>query len=1095
MAIEESLNLDLSGALAAIRGDLKREVEAIPEQLRASFSDALTGMATDVGAFAALAREEIDRVLGTAQVDIPVEVDTSQVDGAVEAIDAAGQPIEAPVEADTADLERAQEEIAALDAETVEISVSADTSGLQDAQDQVDALAGSIGAAGTAAKGSGAEIGLAGFGAKELSGTFTELGGSAAAVGLATGGIAAGIGLFVEKAIGAQAATHSFELRAGDLADTLNRVDVADLNASLGDLALKVGASGNAMRLALAQFTQLSEGSGKTRKEVGDLGQSLSALSAYLSVTNPKLGSADEIIQRLPTALARGGRFLANYGLVLTTTEIQQKALADNTGKTAAQLTIFDKAAAGLALSMEKYGDRLKTGIDEGSQLAEIRLRSLQAEFNKTAAAAGKPLVEPVISSLEKLQPILIDVARIVGEVGGAFVSVLTPVLSVTAKIVGPLADTLDKIPKPLLEIGAGAFVAAKGIALLEAAATLASGKVTAMVGAITATTGPLLALDVAQANAVVATQARVAAEAELQIAMGTAVAFATADAAAEEALAVARVAATVATEAEAVALQEVAVAAVEAETALGPLVVVAAAVGTVFVALTHHSDQLGIKIGDFAKATNEQLTRVFDKFAEIGEGKQFFVELAAQSTETAARLRDALQEQGRDVTEFTKILDDAAEHDREAAKDKALSSEEVKKYTDALEKGDLAAKSDAANALFSSVAYEGLAPKIQETVKAIVDKEAADANATEAASTNAAALQAQADAAQNAAQGFSDALSALNSLLGVTVDSQKQELDFAVALDKADAKIKDTIKTKGASAAAYKLETAAGRENISALIDQVKAQADLVGKNIENNETAAVAVGRYQSQVDALGKLAGQAGLTKDQYQGLLQQYGLTPTQLLTDIKLVGLPEAKIEADRFKSDLEKLPVAIRAKLTLDDIAFYEALERVRQKLSEASVQGDQAFAAQFAADNIPVQKAYGGIVSNPKAAAFGGSTAGLYDQSSGVMFNEPSAAGEAFIPLNPDRRDRATAVLGDVADRFGFALVPQQREQLSIPSTSAAGAQGGGGGGVAVLERIASLLDGLPARLPAGITANVDLTVQETDVLAKLGARLRGHT
>lgn len=1094
MAIEESLNLDISGALAAIRGDLKREVESIPDTLRSAFDAVLTAMAGDVGAFASLAKEEIDRVLGTP-IDVPVEVDTSAVDAAAETIDAAGQPIEAPVEVDTSDVDRADREIQALDGETIDVAVDVDTASIDQAQEQIDGLSGSIEGAGGAARGAGHEIGLEALGVKELAGSFTELGGSAVAAGVATGGILAGIGLFAEKAIGAQAAIHSFELRTGDLAETLNRVDVADLNISLADLAVKVGASGNAMRLALAQFTQLSEGSGKTRKEVGDLGQSLSALGAYLSVTNPRLGSADEIIQRLPTALARGGRFLANYGLVLTTTEIQQRALADNTGKTAAELTIFDKAAAGLALSMEKYGSRLKEGIAEGSQLAEIRLKSLQAQFNLTAVAAGKPLVEPVISALEELQPILIDVAKIVGQVGGAFVGVLGPALHGVALVATPLADTLGKIPKPLLEAGAAAYIAAKGIAVLEAAATLVSGALTGALAALTATEGPLATHAAAQATAATATAANVVAQEALQVAQGEAVAFATADAGAEAALAVAHEAAAATAATETVALEALAVAEGEATTALGPIAIVATAVAATLGVLTHRSDDLGIKLKDFAKFTSGELVRAFDKFQAIGEGTRFFKELAAQSTETATELRDGLAQQGRDVTEFTKILDEAAAHEAEAAKGKALSSKEIKEYTAALEDGDLAAKSDAANALFSSLAYEGLAPKVQETVKAIVDKEAADKKAEVVAAANAAAIQAEADAAKNAATGFSDALSALNNLLGVTVSSQKQGLDFAIVLDKLAAKQTEAAAKGGAAAAGYKLETAAGRENIAALVDQVKAQADLVGKNVEAGESAKTATDRYRTQVDALGKVAGQAGLTTTQYEGLLKQYGLTPDQLLTDVKLVGLDEAKVTADRFKSELEKLPVNIRAKLTLDEIAFFEAIDRVKAKLAEVGPSsGNQSFAAEFAAANIPVLKEYGGVVRNPRAAARGGSTAGLYEQSSGVLFNEPSAMGEAFIPLNPDRRDRATAVLGDVATKFGYSLVPTSasRAPLSIPSTSAAGSVQGGG--VAVLERIASLLDKLPDRLPAGVTANVDLSVEESDVLGRLAQRLRGH-
>ncbi|WP_282795785.1 hypothetical protein [Streptomyces sp. CC224B] len=57
-------------------------------------------------------------------------------------------------------------------------------------------------------------------------------------------------------------------------------------------------------------------------------------------------------------------------------------------------------------------------------------------------------------------------------------------------------------------------------------------------------------------------------------------------------------------------------------------------------------------------------------------------------------------------------------------------------------------------------------------------------------------------------------------------------------------------------------------------------------------------------------------------------------------------------------------------------------------------------------------------------AYADGGIREGIYATRGGlVRFAEPSTGGEAYIPLAPQRRQRATAVLGDVAGRFGYTL------------------------------------------------------------------------
>lgn len=59
---------------------------------------------------------------------------------------------------------------------------------------------------------------------------------------------------------------------------------------------------------------------------------------------------------------------------------------------------------------------------------------------------------------------------------------------------------------------------------------------------------------------------------------------------------------------------------------------------------------------------------------------------------------------------------------------------------------------------------------------------------------------------------------------------------------------------------------------------------------------------------------------------------------------------------------------------------------------------------------------------------ADGGIREGIYSTSGGmVTFAEPSTGGEAFVPLGLNKRRRATSVLGEVADRFGYSLTGVQ--------------------------------------------------------------------
>lgn len=47
----------------------------------------------------------------------------------------------------------------------------------------------------------------------------------------------------------------------------------------------------------------------------------------------------------------------------------------------------------------------------------------------------------------------------------------------------------------------------------------------------------------------------------------------------------------------------------------------------------------------------------------------------------------------------------------------------------------------------------------------------------------------------------------------------------------------------------------------------------------------------------------------------------------------------------------------------------------------------------------------------------------GIYSRSQGVIFNEPTAGGEAYIPLGHNKRGRAIPVLRSVAEMFGMSL------------------------------------------------------------------------
>lgn len=93
------------------------------------------------------------------------------------------------------------------------------------------------------------------------------------------------------------------------------------------------------------------------------------------------------------------------------------------------------------------------------------------------------------------------------------------------------------------------------------------------------------------------------------------------------------------------------------------------------------------------------------------------------------------------------------------------------------------------------------------------------------------------------------------------------------------------------------------------------------------------------------------------------------------------------------------------------------------------------------------------------------------------VQWAEPETGGEAFIPLAPSKRDRSTAILGQVADAFGFQLVRSFADGGFLP----------GGRLVDIAFLLRQL--GIPFNPSAGVNYGATLQAQNKANLAIPGA------
>lgn len=323
---------------------------------------------------------------GTAYVDVEAKLDSfgSEIDAAVSALDTQTIDVEA-----VASTDQAQAEIDSIEGGTTEIAVEADTAA---AQEQVDQLTDSTSKLGEAAQ--GALGGMGGLGGA-AGGATSAMGATA----IAGAGAAAGLFSFAQAAVDAESASQRFQLITGDLGDELQTIDVGGLSGDIGDLALQLGSSDEAMLNATATFVSFAESTGATGDEIATVSDDINALALRAVALNPALGDAGAVAERMTTAFGRGGRALVPFGIGLTSAEINARALADTGKASADELTMFEKAAAGAAIATERLGDSMGSDFAAGAQNARTEWNRMTESLGEAQEQLGSTML-PAIENI-----------------------------------------------------------------------------------------------------------------------------------------------------------------------------------------------------------------------------------------------------------------------------------------------------------------------------------------------------------------------------------------------------------------------------------------------------------------------------------------------------------------------------------------------------------------------------------------------------------------------------------------------------------------------------------------------------------------------
>lgn len=795
---------------------------------------------------------------------LPIDADTSTIPLAIdEAVAAADSTV--PVAADTGALtSEIDSAIAGTDAT---ITVDADTAPAQDAIDQLGAKAASssseVGGLEGVTAAFGATAGVAQGEAAGLTEAISGLSGEAAVGVGALAALTGATGEFFSAGLDAASASFRIQQALGGLADQADRINVGNLNTTVEELGTKLGSTGAAINNVQANLVNLGVAAGATQEQALGTANTFVALAARSVALNPALGNVEDVTQRLSTALARGGRFAQNYGITLTSLQIQQQALHETGKANVSDLTNYEKAVAGATLATAQFGGTLQQVIDQGAQNPALQLRSVKAEFQSFIETVGTPIVSPILDILKQTEPIAEQVARGVGDLvkellplvaevlpavgaglGGVVQAfqILVPILTVAADIIGA-------IPAPLIALVA-TFLTARAIIipLAEFALPLLASAFTAVgVTGVAAAIGFEAVGVAAETAAVEVETASFAIEASnpilLAVAAGIAI-FTTVlgqNAAKEREHKQAVEAATAALADNTKSVQDnIDVLLKQQHTIPG---------------LDKALNDAGVSYDDFSKAIiagGRTLDGQLDSIAAAKSGlakfgltvddlKKSNTQLAfetGQSDGAIQAARSGFEAARQDVDHYSKAIVEGAQHTLDAAVAQG-------KLTQADVDAALATAGKADNLPNYARALDALQPKLKLTEDATQKQADADQAAKKAADDHTAAVAAQEAAMAKLAGTAPSVTNAISALSNVTGSQVSNLTDLAVAVDSA------SLSQEQMQAVADSLGVSLS--SLQQFVgDTTKAIQDFTDSALKNLPTAADIVGNVQSAADA---------------------------------------------------------------------------------------------------------------------------------------------------------------------------------------------------------------------------------------------------
>ncbi|TFC92038.1 MULTISPECIES: phage tail tape measure protein [Cryobacterium] len=320
------------------------------------------------------------------------------------------------------------------------------------------------------------------------------------------------------------------------------------------------------------------------------------------------------------------------------------------------------------------------------------------------------------------------------------------------------------------------------------------------------------------------------------------------------------------------------------------------------------------------------------------------------------------------------------------------------KRYKKAIENSGLSASDFALALIQVRDGVTGENESIEEAIRLAEQKQGVDGETIDGNAGVGESYDAVTESVDAVITSVVDLAAELDELNGKNLDAREAARQLESAYDDFDAALKENGPSLNEFGTDLDLTTEKGRENQAAL-DAIAAAASAAGQAVVDSGGS---YGDYRASLEA----------SKAQIDQRIADLGITgeAAQDLSD-KILHIP-TKAEFTAYADTQAATEKAAAYKRLLDSIPRNVATSYA---IDSGTIGG------------IPRQtfnQADGGVVSY---FANGGEHHVAQIAKAGAMrvWAEPETGGEAYIPLAGAKRGRSTAILADVADQFGYQLVP----------------------------------------------------------------------